>query len=263
MPEQWVYGIDISYQQLDNAKCDLLELAGVRACGQCVWTGAEQPAPRVTNLRLLKDRMQARGGKIMPYAYASISPGLGGMTHMERARAGFPDDLFAFLPKWVVDVELPGIISAQVRAALDYVAGWGKPRDVYTSYNAWVNYVGNPMTFGDTGLWNAYWDGDPDFDYPSRPFGRWREVWQEQWSGGTNVQGVFADRDQVRADALGIAIAPPPAPQPLPAPTPPPTPSDAQWLEAAKQADLLALCFASRQRPPSDLKQVIDFLMGS
>jgi hypothetical protein len=260
MPD-WVYGIDISYQQLDDAKCNLLELAGVRSCGQCVWTGAEQPAPRVTNLRLLKDRLQTGRGKIMPYAYASITSSRTGIAHMASARAGFPDDLFAFMPKWVVDVELPGITILQVRQAVDQVAAWGKPRDVYTSYNAWVNYLGNPMTFQDTGLWNAYWDGDPDFDYPSRPFGRWREVWAEQWSGGTNVQGVFADRDQVRADALGVVLAPP-LPPITPVPTPPPAPSDAAWLAASAQADTLALLFATRQRPTAQLRETIKYLIG-
>lgn len=227
----WVYGIDLSYDEISDADVARLKAAGVRVAVQCLWTGREQPGPRVTNLRRLKN-----AGGIALAGYISVTPHRDGAWHVDQGRAGVPDDIWAALKRVPVDVELPGLTADTVRRAVERVRALGKPRDIYTNWNTWVNVLGNPRTFTDCGLWNANWDGAPDFDFPRLPFGGWRpeQVWGEQWSGGTNVSGVFADRNQFRAEAFGIDVPAPPArpeppARPAPAvatePTPPPNPA--------------------------------------
>jgi hypothetical protein len=48
-------------------------------------------------------------------------------------------------------------------------------------------------------LWNALWDLHPDFDYPTLRFGGWadKQVFMEQWSGGSDVCGQFVDRNTI------------------------------------------------------------------
>jgi hypothetical protein len=102
-----------------------------------------------------------------------------------------------------VDVELPGITITQVLSAIARLHAMEKKVVVYTSYNAWVNYVtpgnSNAVAVGGVPLWNALWDSNPDFDFPTLRFGGWSDdqVFMEQWSGGTNVCGQFVDRNTI------------------------------------------------------------------
>jgi len=204
----WIYAVDGSYDELTPAEAARLKAAGVQAYAQCLWTGREQPAVRVISLR---NALNA-GLKIIGY-FSVSNNGHDGAWHVAQGRAGVPDDIWAAMVKVPVDVELTGLdFNVHVVRALDTIAALGKPRDVYTSYNAWVNYLGNPTRPAGTGLWNAIWNLNPDFDFPTLRFGGWQdnEVWGEQWSGGTNVEGQNADRDQFRANAIGIADPPPP-----------------------------------------------------
>lgn len=253
----WIYAVDGSFGQLTEERANLMKLAGVKSYAQCLWTGLEQPATRIVNLRIALNA----GLKIIGYISVSNN-GHDGAWHVAQARAGIPDDIWAALVKVPIDVELGGLTMAtHIIPALNAVVALGKGKDIYTSYGVWTSVMGNATRPAGTGLWNAIWDENPDFDFPTLRFGGWQddEVWGEQWSGGTNLHGMDVDRDQFRANAIGIAD---PAPPVTDVPTPPPGPTDAQWLLASSKADVLALLFATRQRPPADLKQVITFLMG-
>jgi hypothetical protein len=254
-PSVWVYGCDSSFDELTPAQAQAFKDSGGQVYAQCLWTGAEQPATRIPSLRAA----QSVGLKIV--GYISAAPGHDGAWHIDHGRAGVPDDLWGALDKTPLDIELTGLnFNTHVVPGLNRLVALGKTKDVYTSYNAWVNYLGNPQRPVGTGLWNAVWDQNPDFDFPTLRFGGWgdEEVWGEQWDGGTNVVvGQFADRDQFRSSAFHIGD---PVPDPhTDVPVPPPT--DAQWLSAVQQATLLVYHFANRQRPPRDLKQIIDYLM--
>lgn len=257
----WVYGVDISYHDLTTEQATLLKSAGVQVLIQCLWTAAEQPAHRVTNLRTA---MQA-GLTIAGYASINKTPG-SGVEHMDKARDGVPDDIWASLKKVAVDVELQGIQVADVRAAVDRVQELGKPKDIYTSYNAWVNYVGNPQTFTDCGLWNANWDEQPDFDFPRLRYGGWNDdqVWGEQWSGGTNVHGVHADRNQFRAEAFEVGAGAGIAVPATDTPTPPPAPTAQQLLGAELVWGQIVEEFAKGNTTLSGtpLKEQAKFLLG-
>ena len=251
----WVYGIDSSYDELTPAEAKKLKDNGIQVYAQCLWTGGEQPGPRIISLRNAKN-----AGIPKLVGYISVAPHHGGAWHIDQGRAGVPDDIWAALTKVPVDVELPGLtFGDHVVPALNRVAALSKPKDVYTSYNAWANYVGNPTRPPGTGLWNALWDLFPDFDFPGLRFGGWLdgEVWGEQWSGGTNVFGQFADRNQFRSDAFGLHAAPSVPSTPVPVP-----PANAtQWLAASQLAATLTLLFTSRQRPNDDLRDKIKYLI--
>lgn len=251
---EWVYGIDSSYDLLMVEEAEKLKTVS-SVYAQCLWTGLEQPPSRVTSLRNAKD-----AGLVLVGYISVANNGHDGTWHVNQARAGIPDDLWDALYRVPVDAELFGLtMSTHVQPALARVEALGKGRDIYTSYHAWVDLLGNPTRPAGVGLWNAIWDENPDFDFPTLRYGGWldSEVWGEQWSGGTNVLGQFADRNQFRASAMGIM---PPISEPH-TPVPVPPPGDSQWLLAAAHASTLALLFATRQRPTAQLRDIIKFLI--
>jgi hypothetical protein len=191
-------GIDTSYDDVSVAEARQLFGAGIQVALQCLWTGVEQPPHRVSNLRNYH-----RAGLIVG-AYASLPDNAAyGSRHMDSARGGVPDDLWAALVRCAVDVERPGITRMAVRDATSRVVELGKPRTIYTNFDTWVNKLGNPTTFTDCELWDASWqkgnspvfDGSRDFD--ARPYGNWRpeQVIAQQYTGGVNVEGVYVDRN--------------------------------------------------------------------
>lgn len=204
----WVYGVDCSFDPLSESEAQALKGAGVQVFAQCLWTGNQQPEPRVTNLRV------ASWAGFVLIGYISISTGRPGWQHVDAARQGVPEDIWNQLVKAPIDVELEGLTHADVISAHDRISSYGKSWDVYTNYNTWVNVLGNPTRRQGTGLWNAYWNEHPDFNFPSLPFGGFNpltEVWGEQWSGGVTLPGgQFADRNQFRIDLLKPTTTLPP-----------------------------------------------------
>ncbi len=193
-------GIDCSYDSLTEQEADDLWDAGIRVFGQCLWTGAEQPPVRVTNLRVA----QQRGFLLV--GYSSITASHPGDWHMRAGRSGVPDDLWNALVKVPVDVELPGLTVAMVEDALTQQQAFGKPRDVYTSYNCWFNMMGNPQKPADCGLWDANWDNVADL-FMVRHYGGWMTCWGKQYRGGSYVAGQYAD-----SNVFDLELPPAPSP---------------------------------------------------
>lgn len=215
IPDGFVYAVDSSYDALTYAEALRLKEAGVvlyiQALTAYPQSGLHQPASRVSSLRNARDAGLAIAG------YALVGdPHFSGRESMDFARAGVPGDLWDALLFVAVDVEVPGYPVVEINYALLRTQELGKPMVVYTNYNSWVNYYGDPPRLPGSLLWNASWDDHPDFDYVRRPFGGWpsTEVIGEQWSGGAYVAGQYVDRDVFRA-----LIAPPSTPI-LPLPTP-------------------------------------------
>lgn len=203
-----LHGVDASFDDLSDAEAKRLRARGIDVFFQCLWTGNEQPPPRVTNLRTAHRNGFILGG------YISVTGSRSGYEHAQSGRNGMPQDLWDALVLVPIDVELDGIPNTTIRDAVEAVATMDKRRAVYTSYNCWVNKQGNPMNFTDCLLWNAYWDRDPDADFPSLPFGGWRpdQVVGEQWSGRQTVEGVHVDRDTFVKELL---VPAPPSGRPL------------------------------------------------
>jgi hypothetical protein len=203
---EWVFGVDASFDELTLDEARRLKAAGVQVYTQCLWTGAVKPASRIASLR------NAQGAGLKLIGYISVAPGrMSGREHVGVGRLGVPDDLWSALVKVPIDVELEGLeFERHVLEALDRVAELGKPRDVYTAHFAWAGFQGNPTRPAGVGLWNAFWDEQPDVDFARFPFGGWSsdEVWGEQWSGGHVLEGQLVDRNTFRAAALGLPEPP-------------------------------------------------------
>lgn len=190
-----MWGIDCSYDELTQTEARDIRAAGVEVFGQCLWTGAERPLVAVNNLRRAKEAgMYALG-------YLSVSPrGVKwpGDKHVEAGYDDLPDDVKALMSHVALDVELEGLrYDFHVEPGIEALVARGWRRLVYTSYNAWVNYLGNPTPPGGAALWNAFWDNDADYDFTRLPFGHDAFVLiGEQFTGGQNVNGQFADRNR-------------------------------------------------------------------
>ncbi len=183
-------GVDVSFDVLSDEKARRLTDAGVRVFAQALWTGQSQPPPRVGNLLI------ARNHGMVPVGYISLTGAAGGAWHVEQARSGVPDDLWASLALTPIDVELDGIPNIYVRDAVEHTVALGKRRSIYTSPNAWRTNQGDSPEFGDCLLWLAQWDADPDPAAVSLP-GVWTmdQLVAKQYTGGGDVDGTFADRD--------------------------------------------------------------------
>jgi hypothetical protein len=211
--------VDSSYDLLTWAEARCLKENGWPLFVQCLLalprTGPEQPRYRIASLR------NAQQEHLSIAAYIVIGSTLPGAKYVDLARAGVPNDLWDALKFVAVDVEVPGIQAEEIWGALTRLQELGKDwaishedvseAGIYTSYNIWLNYVSpsNPMGFSGAGvwLWNGYWDGDPDVDFASLPFGGWtsEQVALEQWSGGTHICGQFVDRNTiVHPELIGL-----------------------------------------------------------
>jgi hypothetical protein len=210
----WVFGVDASFEELTLEEAQRLKGAGVKLFVQCLWTGNTAPPHRITNLR------NASLAGIAIAGYISLNGFQGGVYHFDAGTSDVPEDLWGELKFIACDVELPNILHSDIVKMLDMVRAYGKKPVVYTNWNSWHNHVipfNPPAPRWDDGpaeLWNAYWDNNPDLDFPSLPFGDWTvdEVVMEQWSGGTLVEGQFVDQNTVNADKLGL-LEPSPIPE--------------------------------------------------
>lgn len=194
-----IYGIDTSFDTVDLAKAQRLRAAGIQVAWQCLYTGRDQPSPRVINLR----SYQQAGLFTMGYISLPTSAGVGaGRRAFDMGRAGVPDDLWQGLFRVVTDVELPGIQPVAIRELVEATASAGKLRTIYTSLHAWADFLGNDMSFGDCDVINAFWDRDVDRDFDTNRYGPWspEQVIGEQYTGGEVVLGVYADRDVFYVD---------------------------------------------------------------
>jgi hypothetical protein len=190
----YLNGIDASFDILTPKKARALRQAGYDVFIQCLWTEAEQPTTAVGNLRTAFN-----AGFPYVLGYISLAGGHLGAWHVEQGLGHLPPDVADRLHTVAIDVKLPGIRNSAIREAVDAIEMRYGLKIIYTSYNAWMSYQGNPQTFVDCLLWNGFWDGvsDVDVGFPFLPFGGWRpdQVVAEQCTGGGDVFGLFADRN--------------------------------------------------------------------
>jgi hypothetical protein len=191
MPAGWVNGVDGSYAELTVPIAQALRASGIEVWWQCLWTGRERPPNALGNLSVARFVGMAIAG------YCSVTAVNPGWWHANQAREGVPDDLWADLRVVPCDVELDNIPEATVRQCVDRLAELGKRRAIYTSWDAWVKKMGDSQAFDDCLLCNALWDAYPDVDFSRLPYGGWRDdqVLLEQYTGGTEVEGILVDRD--------------------------------------------------------------------
>ncbi len=200
--------IDISYTTFDPASCP----PEIELVVQDLWTGAEQPASRVTNLRAAHDAGKRIAG------YFAVNPSLPDNAAM--ARAGVPDDLWPALVFVAPDVELyTTLTAAKVRAESERMSGsYGlhtieaapqRPRVLYTREDFWRHTLGDDASFGDHLLWDAR---------PGRafsPYGAWlaeADCIGVQTSSTSQLGTMSVDFDWFNLEALmGAPAQPAPA----------------------------------------------------
>lgn len=186
-----IKGVDASFDELTDKKARDLRAAGYEVYAQCLWTGSQRPLVALGNLLVAIEH------GFIPVGYISLSAGHPGPWHVEQGRTTVDTDTWDKLALVSIDVELQGIANTDIRRAVDRVVEMGKRRCIYTSYHCWTDFQGDPQTFTDCLLWNALWDLDEDFDFPSLPYGGWtmEHVVGEQYTGGHDVHGLNADED--------------------------------------------------------------------
>lgn len=201
---RWVKGVDASYSEMTDAEAKRLRADGVEVFVQALWAATETPPVAQWNLEIAIDNGFIVAG------YISVNGLHSGAWHADQGRRAVWSHTWDKLALVFVDVELRGIPNQIIRDALDRVAYYGKRPAIYTSYNCWVNYQGNPTIFTDALLWNAYWDRHEDFSYPRLRYGGWGDdqVVGEQWSGAIEMHGVLVDRDRFNLDLLEVKPMP-------------------------------------------------------
>jgi hypothetical protein len=205
----WVEAVDSSYDTLTEDRAHALKAAGIELYIQALSalppTGLHQPPSRVISLR----NATYAGLKIA--GYALISGHDHAIDELMVARRGVPDDLWDALEFCAIDVETSGITVADVSAACEAMRTWlpNKPSVIYTSYNQWVNVMGNPPHPANALLWNASWGTSPG---SFKPYGGWTrdDLLLHQYSGNTTLHGQTVDRN-----VWWVADAPTPQPGPL------------------------------------------------
>ncbi len=206
-----MWGIDCSFDELTPVEANRLRAAGVEVFGQCLWTGDQQPPVAVNNIRV------AKAAGMIPFGYLSVSPRKPqennpwqGEDHVKAGYDSLPEDVKKMLRHVALDVELQGLkFDYHVNSGVVGLINRGYAPLVYTSYNAWKNYMGDPPAGVGWYLWNAFWDNDADYDFARFPYGGGNfTLIGEQYTGGQNVEGQFADRDRFE-DTFFAQPAPP------------------------------------------------------
>ena len=182
-------GLDLSFAQPSQAWWNKRYTEGWRVLVQDAWTGVVQPTPTLVNLN------RARTAGFITAAYVVVN-NLPGATSVGWARqaCGAEWDYLNFV---AVDVEVPTTIKS-IEEALFEVTRLGKKRCIYTSKNAW-KVVNSTTRFSQEWLWNAYYDGDPDFDFFLNPYGGFAKLAGEQYQGTTNLDGYSVDLNNFSA----------------------------------------------------------------
>ena len=207
-PEQY-WGIDLSYDHVTVEEAQRVYDAGVAVAFQCLWTGRERPATAENNIRNL-----ASVGVIV-CGYVSTSAGHTGLWHVQQGYDTLAEDVKRLLVHVATDIELEGLqFQTHVVDCVDALRNRGYRPLLYTSYNAWVNMMGNPPIPKSWRIWNAFWDNDSDFDFERFPYGGAdiSMVIGEQFTGGEDVVGIFADRNIFKAEFFASEEVPVPVP---------------------------------------------------
>lgn len=189
--------IDFSYSRLTTDAIRKFEQDGVVLFIQCLWTGAEMPPACIPNLKLLRQERKLTAG------YISLTAREPGAQHVSRPKSLIPNELWQWLAGIAIDVELPDILDYNIWDALVRVQNSGKTAFLYTSKNAWTNYVRHVRgyDFSSWPLWDAHWGVPPNLDVD---YGPWTRAVGHQYNNDVSRYGVTVDENYF--DPAWIAI---------------------------------------------------------
>lgn len=199
-------GLDLSFSDGPAAWWRRRYVEGFRIAVQDLWTGGATSegfravAPR--NLR------RARDAGFIVCGYTNVAPWNTGDVAFEKA-VEFASGEWPHLYAVFVDVEIAAhngqsIREADIRRCLQLIQNAGKKTAIYSAQWFWKGHLGNPtwVWLKQYKIWNAFYDGDPDVDFSSAPWGPWTsdDVMGEQYQGSTDIEGVSVDLNEFRED---------------------------------------------------------------
>jgi len=147
----------------------------------------------------------AREAGFVTAGYINTSPwhSAGEALTQGQFNAGAEWEHLAFVPN---DVEIDGVGEADVLALCEAIEAAGKKTCIYSAAWFWIGHLGNAQWpwLRRYGLWEAYYDGDPDIDFANRRFGPWElsDVIGEQYQNDVTIEGVTTDLNVFRGSFL-------------------------------------------------------------
>jgi hypothetical protein len=205
-------GLDLSFSEAPDTWWRRRYAEGFRVGVQDLWTGGSTSeglrhvAPR--NLR------RAREAGFIVCGYTNVAPWNTGDVAFEKA-VEFAEDEWQHLYAVFVDVEIKAhtgrsIREADIRRCLERIEAAGKKTAIYSAPWFWVGHLGNPRWswLKQYRIWNAYYDGDPDTDFATAPWGPWMsdDVIGEQYQGSTEIEGVSVDLNEFREEFFASVL---------------------------------------------------------
>lgn len=205
-PTNWLQGIDLSFALIPSpawAKRRIHQ-EGVNVLVQCLWTGGYQAFPALVHVASRNLRLWRESGGITA-GYINTSPWYTADVAIAEGRRAAGNE-WPYLSTVFNDVELEGVTEERVKRVSEWLRAAGKGGHIYTARWFWAGKLGNPKWewTRDYGLWNAYYDLDPDVDFPARPYGLWSEgtLAGEQYQGTVKLDGIDVDRDVFNPEYL-------------------------------------------------------------
>ena len=200
----WIEGIDVSVWQgsILEGSWKALWDAGQRVAV----VGSAHPRPN-TYAHDNLERAKRQGFTLATYAvvYAGV-PSAQTIATAKQMCGSFWSEL-AFVG---VDCETPDITEAQIHGMVTAIEAEGLRPVIYTARWWWRDHFGDSQAFKHLPLWNAYYDSDPDIDFPSTAYGGWtlEKVIGEQYAGSVNLAGVTVDRNSFLKEFVMPQTAP-------------------------------------------------------
>lgn len=139
--------------------------------------------------------------------YIALNRTYGGWEHVMNGKVAAGAE-WPYLNFVAIDCEVDGITVALVRDAVSQVIALAQRPVIYTAKWWWVGSFANITDFSNVPLWNAFYDGDPDFDFAANPYGGWTTAIEagEQYQGSTTFSyggtEFSADINAFRSDFI-------------------------------------------------------------
>ncbi len=193
-----IKALDASYSVFSDASFQQMKGDGYGLFIQGAWTAVAVPGQPRTNLK------RARETGLLTAAYISLNGNRSGAGHINKGFDAIGAKEWEYLSFVAIDCEVDNITEKTIRDAETRVLQLGGRPIIYTAYWWWHGRFGNNQNFTHLPLWNAYYDGDPDYDFQRLPYGGWAldDLVGEQYQGSTKLYNGQVDLNMFEADFL-------------------------------------------------------------
>jgi len=207
----WGFVLDASSSRVTREDFRRLKEMGVRGFIQCLQTGGFSSSQTDVQRVAAANLTDALSEGLPCGGYLNSQPWRAPEIIHASARS-VAGDTWSHLPFIANDVEIrdadTGAVPSeyQVLRTRDLIKAEGKRTAIYSARWYWAGVFGNPQWpwLLEDGLWNAFYDQDPDIDFRNAPYGPWSQghVIGEQYAGTTNLGGDLFDLNFFDLDLL-------------------------------------------------------------